>query len=69
MIESKEVHFRSHIRKAIGVYGRLEGNRSRSKKNQGHCRNEASKNRKGDPRIFGEDTVHQLVHSPTPYDM
>ena len=59
MIESKEVHFQSNIRKAIGVYCKLVGNRSWSWLNQGNCRNEASKNWKGDPRISGEDTVQQ----------
>ena len=69
VVESKEVYFWSHIQKIVRVYGKLEGNRSWSWQNQGNCRNEASKNWKGDLRIFGENTVHQQVHSPTHYDM
>ena len=69
VVESKEVYFRSHIWKTIRVYDKLEENRSWSWQNQGNCRNEASKNSKGDSRISGENTVHQQVYSLTYYDI
>ena len=67
-VESQDVHFWRNIREIVGVYGKSEGNQSRSWQDHGNYGDEASKDWEGDLRIFREDTIHKQIHNPAYHD-